>query len=155
MKCSQIKKMISPYVDDELNPGNRKVFLSHIEGCDLCRQELKRVEKVHQIFASAERYQAPYGFETAILARVSEATDSRLPWPLRALRVQSLFAQAAKAALALAVIAIGIVSGSILATDRSTERQAAARDSFSLDLFQATPPGSISGIYVSLMRGDQ
>jgi hypothetical protein len=61
--------------------------------------------------------------------------------------------RAAQVVLALVVMTIGIVSGSVLLTER-TERfgQTAVQETFSIDLFQATPPGSIGGIYNTLMR---
>ncbi len=154
MNCSQIRKMISPYVDDELRPADRKILLSHAEECDLCRQELTDAERVHHLFIRAERYEAPYGFTQRVIARVAEA-DSHLPWLVRASRAEPFFAYAAKATFALIVVAVGIISGRALVADRTVERQAAVQDSFSLDLFQATPPGSITGIYASLLRGDQ
>ncbi len=56
--------------------------------------------------------------------------------------------------LALVVFMIGIVSGNVLMADRTSAKQtvlANVHSSFSLDLFQATPPGSVGGAYVSLV----
>jgi hypothetical protein len=48
---------------------------------------------------------------------------------------------------------LGVISGNMLLPE-TTEHigQTAVQETFSLDLFQATPPGSIGGIYSTLMR---
>jgi hypothetical protein len=45
----------------------------------------------------------------------------------------------------------GMVFGNLLIADRATpNRSATIQESFSLDLFQATPPDSVGGVYVAL-----
>ena len=44
MKCSQIRKMISPYVDNELAPDELKLFTSHIQECPACKEELEEMQ---------------------------------------------------------------------------------------------------------------
>jgi hypothetical protein len=62
-------------------------------------------------------------------------------------------------AFALVIMIIGVFSGNLLVADRTSERQtvqATVQKSFSLDLFQATPPDSVGGAYVRLMgAGDE
>ena len=54
-------------------------------------------------------------------------------------------------AFALIVVMIGMISGNLLIADRVTPKQSATiQESFSLDLFQATPSGSIGGVFVTL-----
>ena len=72
MKCSQIRKMISPYVDNELAPDELKLFTSHIQECPACKEELEEIQSVHQLFASAERFEAPLGFATRVMAHLEE-----------------------------------------------------------------------------------
>ncbi len=155
MKCSQIRRMVSRYVDDELKPEDRKAFLSHIQSCDTCRKELEETQQVMQILASAERFEAPYAFAERVMARIGETEELRSSWLRRMFAGQLLFVRAAQVAFALVVILIGLVSGNILTGAGPAERQQAIQDTFSLDLFQATPPGSIGGVYVSLTGGDR
>jgi anti-sigma factor RsiW len=141
MKCRHARKMISRYVDDELGLEEKKGFTSHIQSCALCREELEETQALHRIFASARRFPAPYGFATRVLANLEER--ERRPFFLR-------FAQVAAA---LVVMAIGIISGNVLLAERTNPvGQTAVQETFSLDLFQATPPDSIGGIYNTLMR---
>jgi anti-sigma factor RsiW len=150
MKCRHARKMISRYIDDELSLDEKKDFDSHIQSCASCREGLEETLALHQMFASAHRFPAPYGFATRVLANLDEKEGSRVR---RLLGFRPLFLRAAQVAFALVVMTVGVVSGNLLLAER-TERigQTAVQETFSLDLFQATPPGSIGGIYDTLMR---
>jgi hypothetical protein len=54
-------------------------------------------------------------------------------------------------AFALVVVLTGVLLGNLLVSDRASPQQPLAiRESFSLDLFEATPSGSIGESYVAL-----
>jgi anti-sigma factor RsiW len=150
MKCRHAKRMISQYVDDELGLDEKKGFDSHIQSCAACREALEEVRSLHRLFASAERFPAPYGFATRVLANLDEKEGARV----RGLfSTRPLLLRAAQVAFALLVMTVGVVSGNMLLTERTGSiGQTAVQETFSLDLFQATPPGSIGGIYDTLMR---
>jgi anti-sigma factor RsiW len=141
MKCTYVRQMISQYVDGELGLDEKKDFESHIQSCASCREELEETRALHRLFASAERFAAPYGFATRVLANLEE--KERRP----------LFLRAAQVALALVVMTFGIISGNLILAERTDHiGQTTVQEAFSLDLFQATPPDSIGGIYDTLMR---
>lgn len=150
MKCRHVK-LISWYVDDELSPDEKKDFDSHIQECAACREELQEMQALHRIFASAERFSAPFGFTTRVMGNLGEKEGSRLRGLLAVRRV---FLQSAQVAFAFVVMAMGIISGNLLLTERTDDigQAAIVQEAFSLDLFQATPPDSIGGIYNTLMR---
>jgi anti-sigma factor RsiW len=149
MKCTHVRKMISRYVDDALIPDEKKAFDSHIERCASCREGLEETRALHQMFAAAERFPAPFGFTTRVLANLEEQERSRRR---RLPTIRPFFLGAAQVAFALVVITIGTISGNLLLAERANPMgQAAVQETFSLDLFQATPPDSIGGIYNTLM----
>jgi anti-sigma factor RsiW len=150
MRHRHVRKMISRYLDDELNPDEKKDFDAHIRSCASCREELEETRALHRLFASARRFPAPYGFSTRVLANLDEKEGSRVRGLLG---FRPLFLRAAQVAFALVVIAIGIISGNLLLAEKTDHiGQTAVQETFSLDLFQATPPDSIGGIYNTLMR---
>jgi anti-sigma factor RsiW len=148
MKCKHARKRISQYLDDELVLDEKEAFALHIRDCAACRVKLEETRAIHKMFANAERFSAPYGFSTRVLANLEEEST----W-LRILpSFKSFFLRSAEVAFALAVITIGIVSGNLLLEDKMpVHRQ--VQESFSLDLFQATPPDSIGGIYLAYAGG--
>jgi predicted anti-sigma-YlaC factor YlaD len=148
MNCSQVKPMISRYVDQDLDPDEKKALDLHIRECPGCKEALVGQIAVHNLFSSAEKFEAPYGFATRVVARIEE-NEKRAPfWGFFTL--QPFYLRAVEMAFALVVIFIGMVSGTLLIAGRTPERPMTVQESFSLDLFQATPPDSIGGVYVTL-----
>ena len=86
-----------------------------------------------------------------------EAKEPSWFWQLFTLRPFVL--RTVEVAFALIIMIIGVFSGNLLVADRTSGRQAVqatVQESFSLDLFQATPPDSVGGAYVRLMgAGDE
>jgi len=150
MKCRRARKMLSQYVDDDLTPDEKKDFDSHVQNCASCREALGEIRAIHELFASARRFPAPYGFATRVLANLDEKERSGARGIFG---FRPFFLRAAQVAFALVVMTVGIISGNLLLPERTEHiGQTAVQESFSLDLFQATPPGSIGGIYDTLMR---
>lgn len=114
----------------------------------LAKEALEETRSIHQLFGPAERFEAPYGFATRVMARIEE-NEKRVPfWGFFTL--QPVFLRAVEMAFALIVIFIGMISGNLLVTGGTTGRPMTVQESFSLDLFQATPSDSIGGVYVTL-----
>jgi anti-sigma factor RsiW len=148
MTCPEARTMISPYIDNELLPDERRDFVAHSETCQACREELAETEELHGLFVVSQRFEAPLGFATRVLAQVNEKEEPWLTRLWQSLAGQSVFLRTAQVAFALVVVLLGIVSGNLLSTGKTTERQSTVRESFSLDLFSATPPDSIGGAYM-------
>lgn len=149
MKCKQARKRISQYIDDELVLDEKEAFALHIRDCAACREVLEETLAVSTMFADAERYSAPYGFATRVMANLEEQDQT---WLRRIPGFGPYILRTAEVVFALAVITIGIVSGNLLLEDKMpVPRQ--VQESFSLDLFQATPPDSIGGIYLAYVGG--
>ena len=71
--------MLSPFVDDELGPDQEKIVISHIQECPACQKALEETKSIHQLFDPAERFEAPYGFATRVMARIEE-NEKRAPF---------------------------------------------------------------------------
>lgn len=150
MKCSRIQKMISPYVDNELSPDEKRVFTAHIQECTACKEELEDIRSIHEMFASAENYPAPLGFATRVMVNLDETEETAYSRLRQVLSGLPFFLRTAEVVFAVVVMLIGMISGNLLVSDRTSARQPTVQESFSLDLFQATPPDSIGGVYARL-----
>jgi hypothetical protein len=154
MKCSDARNVISPYIDDELPPHQKSELLDHIESCQACREELTALLGLHGLFAGAERFDAPPGFVTRVMAGVETHVEERNePWFVRLGRSvtgRTFFLRVVEVAFALVVVVIGFMSGTLLTTVRSGGGQPTVSETFSLDLFKATPPNSVGGAYMRL-----
>lgn len=150
MKCSHVRGLVSPYIDDELGADEKRAFLAHVEGCLACREELEESRQIRGLFASAGRFDAPPYFDTRVMARLDEAKE---PWTARLRQLfaaRPFFLRTVEVAFALVIMLIGVMSGNLLIADRTAERQPTVQEAFSLDLFQAAPPDSVGGAYMRL-----
>jgi anti-sigma factor RsiW len=147
MRCAKLRKQVSSYIDDRLGRDDKEAFSSHIRNCLECRNILEEEKALHELFASAERFPAPYGFTTRVMANLTAEESSRW-WALFARR--PLVLRALEVSFALIVFLTGLHLGNRLTDMSPPTEEATIQASLSLDLFQATPPDSVGGVYVGL-----
>jgi anti-sigma factor RsiW len=149
MDCIKARRLLSASIDNQLKPDESEEFVCHLQACESCSRELKELFSIHELFESAERYQAPYGFATRVMANLEAGEPS---WLWGVFNLRPFFLRTVEVAFALIIMIIGVISGNLLVTDRAVpQREASVEQSLSLDVFQATPPDSIAGIYVMMM----
>lgn len=150
MKCSKAHKLLSPYVDGELEAGGRGELESHIKTCGECARRLGELLEMRNLFAGTEELRAPYGFTTRVMAHI-KASHAREKRP-----GLSLLVKLAEVAIALAIVSVGIISGSFLINAPSQGKAGGIVSSFSLDVFESAPPDSVGGAYLAMVEaGDE
>jgi anti-sigma factor RsiW len=143
MKCSKTHKLISPYIDGELSERDMKTLEDHMKVCHKCLTEFEEAMELHNLFANVDGFKAPYGFHTRVMANMSAGKiggSSRIP----------VFARLAEAVVIIAVIAFGILSGSLLIKGHPPDKARDVMASLSLDVFDPVPPGSLAGAYLAM-----
>jgi anti-sigma factor RsiW len=146
MKCSR-SKLVSPYVDGELEAEDKARFEKHAEGCPECGAMIEKLQQVRSLFSHAEGYQAPYGFKARVMAKTREAGARRPVW-------RPLFVGFAEVAVVLAMIFVGSVSGRFLVNTVLDQQAGDFASSFSLDLFEPAPPDSLGGVYLAMTEAN-
>jgi anti-sigma factor RsiW len=143
MSCPKTK-LISAYLDKELGLGEKATFEAHMQGCTRCSHALEELQSLRVAFANTERHQAPYGFATRVMARTAELEKKKMPW------LVPLFVRFAEAAVLIIVISVGIFAGKVVMNSTSATITTSIASSLSLDLFDATPPGSLGNAYLAM-----
>jgi anti-sigma factor RsiW len=145
MSCPKTK-LISAYLDEELQGSDRAALETHVPGCAECGAALMDMRSLRAAFKSTDRHQAPYGFATRVMARTVELEKKEAPWFV------PFSVRFAEAAVLLMVIFVGIMAGSFMTNGSSMTMTQPANlaSSFSLDLFDAAPPGSLGGVYLAM-----
>jgi anti-sigma factor RsiW len=143
MSCPKTK-LISAYFDAELQGSDKIALEAHMQGCALCGAALKDMRSLRAAFVNAEHHQAPYGFATRVMARTAELEKKKT------LQLVPFFVRFAEAAVLLIVITVGILAGRIMTNSRPAAQTTNIASSLSLDLFDATPPGSLGGAYLAM-----
>jgi len=143
MSCPKTR-LISAYLDAEL-PGSGKAALeNHLQGCAQCGAALTEMRSLRAAFANTEHHQAPYGFAARVMARTADLNKKKSPW------LVPIFTGFAEAVVLLLVITIGIFAGRVMTSSFPAAPTTNIASSLSLDLFDATPPGSLGGAYLAM-----
>lgn len=143
MKCPKAE-YLSAYLDGELGQADRTAFQSHIETCARCAGALEELQSIWSSFSTAPRYQAPYGFSTRVTARAAAWKGKKAPW------FSPSLIKIAEAAVLLLVITAGVMAGKVMIPGAAAPNTPNLTASFSLDLFDPTPPGSLGGTYLAM-----
>jgi hypothetical protein len=106
------------------------------------------MQSLQQSFSAAERFKAPYGFATRVVARTAKLDRKKAPW------FMPMFAKFAEAAVLVLVIVIGAAAGTFITKGLAAQQASNLVSSMSLDLFDATPPGSLGGAYLAMTEAD-
>jgi predicted anti-sigma-YlaC factor YlaD len=143
MKCSKARKLISTYIDRELMERDMKTLEDHIKVCHKCRKEFEEGREIHNLFANADKFKAPYGFHTRVMSNISSGKireSSGIP----------VLARLAEAVVVIVVIALGVLSGSFLLKGYMPDKAREVMASLSLDVFDPAPPDSLGGAYLAM-----
>lgn len=134
---------ISAYSDREITHEARTRIESHLKVCASCAAMLAEMQSLHAAFSRAERYPAPFAFSTRVIARAT-AGRKRSSWTVPAI------VRFAEAAILLLVITAGILTGKVMMNGDTAGSNASVASSFSLELFDAVPPGSLGNAYLAM-----
>ncbi len=145
MRCSKAKKLLSPYIDNELSAGQKHLIESHVKGCAACSTKLEVLRGLQSSFAHLAMPQAPYGFATRVMSGIAERPKG-VPLLL------PVFTRLVEAAAIAAIILIGTKAGVLLGSAFVQQRSTMV-SSLSLDSFESVQPNSIGGAYIAMMEG--
>lgn len=145
MLCYSARKRISSLIDGELKPGEAKQLEAHLAGCPNCAAIFDEMAGARSLFAGFERFPAPHGFSTRVMAAIQGQPEVGTRWN----PVFARFAGAAALALAIAagIFSGGILTGALGPIHYPTKETVVA--SLSLDVFEASPPGSLGKAYLA------
>lgn len=85
--CGQNEE-ISAYIDGELVPAARRAFERHLEGCDVCRQGVARLQELQRQLRTLPPRTVGYDLAAQVHARSGQERTPmrpRLPWRLSVL----------------------------------------------------------------------
>lgn len=136
--------LLSSYLDEELQGSDKAALETHMQGCNRCSQSLEELRSLRAAFSTTQRHQAPYGFATRVMARTRELGEQQTPWHV------PLIMRFAEVAVLLVVISVGVLAGRVMTNGSSTTTMPTVASSLSLDMFDATPPGSLGGAYLAM-----
>lgn len=116
MKCAEIKKMFSPYLDGQVSGTEMRVLTRHVEQCAGCAREFAAMRRTQQLLASLGRKKAPADLALKLRVAIShKAAQARRPRYegvlVRLENTLNAFMVPATAGLVSAVLFFGLLLG--------------------------------------------
>jgi tetratricopeptide (TPR) repeat protein len=109
MKCAKAKKLISEYIDGDLDTGKASSLEKHMDACQGCSKLLKDFQKIKQTAKDLSKKEPSSQTWFRIQARLKEKTQAPVPGP----RVRFLFfpvrLRFALSTALLLIVAVGVV----------------------------------------------
>lgn len=109
MTRGHVTELLSPYLDEQVAPGERERIEAHLRGCQACRAHLESLRHTVALVRGADPVPAPAGFQAAVRSRLAASAAAPRGGRLPRLRLSWKTAGAAAA-----VFLIGIFSVSLL-----------------------------------------
>ena len=156
MKCSQIKKRLSAYLDREIIDNEKRVIMEHLRVCAVCQEELATLSEVRESLGVLHGIDVPPYFMTRLKQRIKDGqveTFEQIPFLAK---IKRLAVSAATAVAVVASLFAGSQMGKTLyqeIADDSRQAGIEAMDVLGLGTFDTFPEGSFSEIYDELVVG--
>jgi anti-sigma factor RsiW len=152
MKCSQVRRKLSAYLDGEVPDKDRAQISGHLQHCRGCQDELTALAGVSDALGILQGMEVPPYFMTRLRQQIKENARAR-PFVER---IRSIAITAATAVAVIVSFFVGNQFGRILyksVTATAVSETAEATDVFGLDTLEEFPGGSLSDIYNELVAG--
>jgi len=152
MKCSEVKRKLSAFLDGENPSAGEREITEHLKVCRGCQEELTALSRVMDALGVLEGMEPPPYFITRVRQCVRE--EGR-PAPFLE-RIRSIAISFATAAAVVASVLIGNQFGRILYQSVGpavVSEAAEAGDIFGFRTLEEFPEGSLSDIYDELIAG--
>lgn len=118
MKCGEVDKLLSLYIDDMLDEAIKEDVTSHIDSCDRCREEFHELRATLDLLKGLSEKELPPGFQDRLNSRLQATEIEVRPDKRRKNITRGVIALAAAL-----VIAISVKSGIYDAPKKSMESQ--------------------------------
>lgn len=80
MKCAEIKRLFSPYLDGRVSGSEMRLLTRHVEQCSECAREYAAMQRTQQLLASLGPKKAPADLALRLRVAISrEAAQARRP----------------------------------------------------------------------------
>ncbi|UCC13053.1 MAG: zf-HC2 domain-containing protein [candidate division WOR-3 bacterium] len=156
MKCSQVKKKLTAYIDGEISENEQAIISEHVKSCASCRQELEELAAVTRTLDEVVDVEVTPYFRAHLKTRLrEEKADEEKPFPFLEWIRRATIPVAAAALFLFSIVAGGQLGRSIYqATAQTTRVQAAEIDYITgLGGFEEMSDVSFSAIYEDLYTG--
>jgi anti-sigma factor (TIGR02949 family) len=153
MKCSQVQRKLSAYLDGEVTDNERKVIEEHIKTCTQCNEELTSLAELGTTLESLKGIQVPAYFRARLRQRIKDDISVQI----------TIFDKIRRMVLPVAVttaLVVSLLCGSYIGrflyenvVESTTKTDSEIAGVFGLSSFSEFPEGSLSDVYYNYVPG--
>ena len=149
MKCEEIKRKLSAFLDNELKEEDMRLIRDHLKECKMCAEELQAINSVWNFVEKAEGLEPSPYFWTRLSARIAQQEKEKtFRWNFLRRLISNPIPVAAAAALVLGLL-LGNFVGRMLYPNGSYTNGTA--EVLALNTFDDLPSGSLADAYYSIL----
>ena len=153
MKCRIVQEKLSAYQDKELEPGEEEEISRHLIGCQSCRAQYEKLERVWQTLGGVKEIHPDPWFFRKIVRKIRESRERRffpsLQWIPRLLPAP---------VIVFILLVVGILTGTYLGKTLAQSNifllhyeQASETVFNSMRVFDPAPPGTLAEGYFRMV----
>jgi anti-sigma factor RsiW len=153
MKCSQVQRKLSAYLDGEVADKERKVIEEHIKTCTHCSEELASLTELGTTLEGLEGIQVPAYFRTHVTQRIKDQISLQIPVIEKIRRM--VFPIAATAAFVISLLFGNYIGRSLYrdVAEITPKESSEIAGVFGLNSLSEFPGGSLSDVYYNYVPG--
>ena len=76
--CTEVRNLISLYIDDELSKAELEEFNEHINSCSHCRAELEEIKTIVRLCRDIDEVELPANFKLELHEKLVEIKIKRI-----------------------------------------------------------------------------
>ena len=158
MKCSEVRRKLSAFLDGEVSEEEKQSISEHLESCDLCHKKLEELSKVLDVLDVMDEVQVSPFFVTRLKQRI---TDQELKSLVR-LPFMEWIRRATVPAFTTVLVYLSLLLGYYLGKTIHQEgvesvsiADAEVTDALGVAVLDEFPEGSLGDAYNNLLTGGE
>ena len=158
MKCSEVRRKLSAFLDGEVSEEEKQLILEHVKSCDLCRKELEALSQVSEVLEVMDEIQVSPFFITRLKQRIADQESKslvRLPF-------MEWIRHSTVPAFTTVLVCLSLLLGYYLGKTIHQERvesvliaDAEVTDALGVAVLDEFPEGSLGDAYSNLLTGGE
>ncbi len=147
MNCRKVRKRLSAFIDDQVDPGEKEEILTHLNQCPGCRNEMETLRKTWDSLAVWEGVKTGENFEFKFWEKIEVEEEKRFSF----FEIFKRILPIPVPVVAGIIFVVGLLGGIYLNEKLQLGKIKSSSDTFlAVANFKELPTESLEAAYISL-----